>query len=337
MRAYVIPKDCRSLDQLRLVERPDPEPGPGQVLIRIRAASLNYRDHMIVTGDYFGMTAPRELTPCSDLGGEVIGVGAGVTRVKVGDRVTATFSQADPNGPASGPQGPLGLPHDGALAEQIVLHEDGVLPMPPGYSFEEAACLPCAGVTAWNTLMIAGRPIRPGDTVVALGTGGVSIWALQLAHAAGARVIITSSSDEKVERARALGASDGINYRNTPEWDQEVMRLTGGRGADCVIEVGGEGTLARSFRALAPRGKVGLIGVLAGSSQDLGIHTLMFKQGTLHGIMVGDRGLFEQLNRAVTADGIKPVIDGVFAFEDARTAFERQQSGAFMGKIVVTI
>ena len=337
MRAYVIPADCQSIDQLRLVEREAPQPGPGQVSIRIRAVSLNYRDQLIATGKYFGIPVTREIIPTSDGAGEVIDVGQGVTRFKVGDRVAGCFAQADPNGPASAPRAPLGLPLDGVLREQIVLHEDGVVAIPKSYSFEEAACLPCAGVTAWNTLMVAGKPIVPGDTVLALGAGGVSTWALQLAHAAGARVIVTSSSDEKIERAKGLGASDGINYRRHPQWDQEVMRLTEGRGVDCVIEVGGQGTLARSFRSLAFEGKVGLIGVLAGPSDDIATDAFMFKRGHLHGIMVGERPLFEALNKAVELNGIKPVIERVFAFNDAKAAFEQHRSGNFMGKVVIAV
>jgi NADPH:quinone reductase-like Zn-dependent oxidoreductase len=223
------------------------------------------------------------------------------------------------------------------LAERIVVHENGLVHMPPGYSFEEAACLPCAGVTAWNALMVAGRPIAPGARVLVLGTGGVSMWALQLGVAAGAEVLVTSSSDAKLERAAALGATHGINYRTTPDWDQEVLRLTEGQGVDCIIEVGGAGTLARSFRALAPGGKICLIGVLAGPSGDLRPETLMLKRGMLIGIMVGDRDLFEQLNRAVVQNRIKPVIDRVFPFEQARDAFAHQASGDFMGKIVIRI
>ena len=337
MRAYVIPADCQSIDQLHLVERAAPQPGPGQVSIRIRAVSLNYRDQLIATGKYFGMRVTRELIPTSDAAGEVIGVGAGVSRFKVGDRVASCFTQADPNGPASGPRAALGQPLDGVLREQIVLHEDGVVAIPKSYSFEQAACLPCAGVTAWNALMVAGKPIAPGDTVLVLGAGGVSIWALQLAHAAGARVIVTSSSDEKIERAKALGASDGINYRRHPQWDQEVMRLTEGRGVDCVVEVGGQGTLARSFRSLALDGKVGLIGVLAGPSDDIATDAFMFKRAHLHGIMVGDRPLFEALNKAVELNGIKPVIERVFPFAEAKAAFEQHRSGNFMGKVVIAV
>jgi NADPH:quinone reductase-like Zn-dependent oxidoreductase len=343
MRAYAIPKDSKSIDEMHLVERPDPVVGPGKVLIDIKAVSLNYRDIMIVEGHYFGRKAPHELVPGSDLAGVVASVGEGVTHFKPGDRVVACFSQADPNGLATGPQIGLGFPsqmsggyrNDGAFCERIVLHENGVLPIPEGYSFEEASCLPCAGVTAWNCLMFAGRPVRPGDTVLALGTGGVSIWALQIGVAAGARVIVTSSSDDKLARAKKLGASDGVNYKTHPDWDKEVMRLTGGRGADCVVEVGGQGTLVRSFRSLALYGKVGLIGALEGPTGDIDIHQLMFRRGTLHGIAVGDRPLFEQLNRAVVQHKIKPVIDRVFTFEQAHDALRHLRSGNFMGKVVI--
>lgn len=335
MRAYVIPKDSQSIDQMRLVERPDPVAGPGRVLIDIKAVSLNYRDIMISEGHYFGRKAPHELIPGSDLAGTIAAVGEGVTQFKAGDRVVACFSQARPDALATSAMTGLGFPNDGAFCERIVLHENGVLPIPDGYSFEDASCLPCAGVTAWNCLMVSGRAVRPGDTVLALGTGGVSVWALQIGVAAGARVIVTSSSDEKLARAKKLGASDGVNYKTYPEWDKEVMRLTGGRGADCVVEVGGNGTLGRSFRSLAMYGKVGLIGVLAGPNEDLDIHSMMFRRGTMHGIGVGDRALFEQLNRAVVQHRIKPVIDKVFKFEQAHDALRHLKSGNFMGKVVI--
>lgn len=345
MRAYTIPKDSSHIDQLKLAERPDPQVGPGKVLIAIKAVSLNYRDVMIVEGHYFGRKAPHEIVPGSDLAGVVEAVGEGVTQFKPGDRVVACFSQADPNGLATGPQIGLGFPgqmfagfrNDGAFAEKIVLHENGVLPIPGDYSFEEASCIPCAGVTAWNTLMVAGRPIRPGETVLVLGTGGVSIWALQIGVAAGARVIATSSSDEKLARAKALGASDGINYKTHPDWDKEVMKVTGGRGADCVVEVGGQGTLVRSFRSLAIHGKVGLIGALEGPTGDIDIHQLMFRRGTLHGISVGNREMFVDLNRALVRHGIKPVIDRVFPFAQLPDALRHMKSGNFMGKIVVAM
>jgi NADPH:quinone reductase-like Zn-dependent oxidoreductase len=335
MRAYVIPKDSKSIDAMRLVERPDPVVGEGRVLIDIRAVSLNYRDIMITEGHYFGRTAPRELIPGSDLAGTVLAVGKNVTQFKAGERVVACFSQASPEGVATGAMTGLGFPNDGAFCEKIVLHENGVLPIPDGYSFEEAACLPCAGVSAWNCLMASGRPVRPGDTVLALGTGGVSIWALQLAVAAGARVIVTSSSDDKLERAKALGAFGTVNYRTHPDWDKEVMRLTDGRGADCVVEVAGNTSLSRSLRSLAMWGKVGLIGWLGGTAGDVDLYNLMSRRGTLHGIAVGDRALFEQLNRAVVQHRVKPVIDKVFAFDRMHDALRHMKSGSFMGKVVV--
>lgn len=335
MRAYVIPKDSSSIDAMRLVERLEPEVGEGRVLIDIRAVSLNYRDLMITEGRYFGRTAPRELIPGSDLAGTIAAVGKNVTQFKVGDRVTACFSQADPNGVATGPTTGLGFPGDGVFCERIVLHENGVLPIPEGLSFEEAACLPCAGVTAWNCLMVSGRPVRPSDTVLALGTGGVSTWALQLGIAAGAQVIITSSSDEKLTRAKKLGAAGTVNYKTHPDWEKEVMRLTDGRGVDCVVEVGGNTSLSRSLRTLAMNGKVGLIGWLGGPAGDLDLYNLMARRGTIHGIGVGTRDMFIELNRAVARHKIRPVIDRVFKFEEAAQALHHLKSGSFMGKVVI--
>jgi NADPH:quinone reductase-like Zn-dependent oxidoreductase len=223
------------------------------------------------------------------------------------------------------------------LAEEVVLYENGLVHIPHGYSFEEAACLPCAAVTAWHALMRAGRATRPGDTVVVLGTGGVSTFALQFARAAGARVIATSSSDEKLQRARALGAAEGINYKTTPAWDQEMVRLTGGRGADCVVEVGGVGTLPKSMQAVGRGGKIALIGVLTGHGDGVNPYPLMFKGASLHGIFVGDRAMFEEMNRAIDANGIRPVIDRVYDLEHAIDAVKHAVSGAFVGKIVIRL
>lgn len=334
MRAYVMPTGCKGVDELKLIERPDPRPGPGQVLVRVRAASLNYRDQAAITGHYF-QQVERDTVPLSDGAGEVVAVGEGVMGLKVGDKVAGTFTQPDPAGPATGPSLPMGLPLDGMLAELVVMHEIGAIKLPAGYSFEEGACLPCAGVTAWNCLFGVGRPVKPGDTVLVLGSGGVSIWGLQLGKAAGCRVIATTSKDAKAQRLKALGASDVINYKTHEKWDEEVMRLTGGRGADCVVEVGGAGTLQRSMQALAQGGKIGLIGVLSQGTSNPG--TLMMKGGSLHGIFVGGRPLFEQLNAAIDANGVKPVIDKVFPFEKAADAWRHQQSGDFMGKVVIAV
>ena len=224
MRAWIVPTGCTSLDQLRLIDRPAPVPGPGDVVVRVRATSLNYRDQAVVAGQYFGGAVSRDLIPLSDGAGEVIATGAEVTRFQPGARVAGTFFQPGPQ-PAA-----LGSPLDGMLAEQVVLNEDGVVALPDHLSFEQGACLPCAAVTAWHTLFHAGRPIRAGDTVLVLGTGGVSIAALQFARAAGASVIATTSSDEKAARVKALGASEVVNYQRTPEWENEVRRLTAGRG-----------------------------------------------------------------------------------------------------------
>jgi NADPH:quinone reductase-like Zn-dependent oxidoreductase len=338
MRTYIVSKGSTGIESLRAVERPDPgPPGHGQVTVRVRAASLNYRDQAVLAGRYVGGALTHDTVPLSDGAGEIIAVGPAVTRVRVGDRVAGTFKQVDPSGPPGAAPTTLGSPLDGMLAEQVVLYESGVVPLPDGYSFEEAATLPCAAVTAWNALMVAGRPVRPGDTVLVLGTGGVSIFALQLARAAGARVIATSSSDAKLARLAALGVreGDGINYRRTPDWDQEVLRVTGGRGVDVVVETGGTGTLNKSFSSLATGGKVGLIGVM--TSGESNPYLLMRKQASLHGIFVGDRTMFEQLIAAINVSRIRPVIDRVFAFEEAAAAYRHQLTGDFIGKLVIRI
>lgn len=330
MRAWTVPAGSKSTDELRAVEQPAPAAGPRDVVVRVRATSLNYRDQAVVAGQYFGGAVSRDTVPMSDGAGEVIAVGAAVSRFKPGDRVAATFFQP------GAPPAALGSPLDGVLREQVALNEDGMVAIPDHLSYEEAACLPCAAVTAWNALFRSGRPTKAGDTVLVLGTGGVSIAALQLARAAGARVIATSSSDEKVERVKALGASDVINYRRTPEWEQEVRRLTSGRGVDCVVEIGGAGTLARSMRSLARGGKIALIGFLAGREGDTNPTPLMMTGSSLHGIFVGDREMFEEMNRAIIVNRITPVIDRVFPFDEAPAAYKFHASGAFVGKVVIT-
>jgi NADPH:quinone reductase-like Zn-dependent oxidoreductase len=278
------------------------------------------------------------LIPLSDGAGEVLAVGDGVSRFKPGDRVVGTFFQTWISGRP--PVGMVALgasPANGMLAEQVVLHEDGLVPVPTDMSLEEAATLPCAAVTAWHGLMVAGRPIKPGDTVLALGTGGVSIFALQFARAAGARVIITSSQDEKLDRARKMGAADVVNYKKSPEWGKAVLELTGGRGVDCVIEVGGAGTLSKSFQSVGFGGKVSLIGVLSGPQGDTSPHSLMFKAASLHGVFVGNRAMFEDMLVAMAINRIKPVIDRTFSFDEAQDAYRYQMEGKHFGKVVIKV
>jgi NADPH:quinone reductase-like Zn-dependent oxidoreductase len=337
MKVYEVEKGATSLAGLRLSERPDPKPGWHQVVIRVRATSLNYRDQMVVTGNYFGGPVARNLIPLSDGAGEVVAAGEGVTRFKTGDRVCGTFFQGWISGPMTERHPALGSPLDGTLAEYIALSEEGVVPMPKNLSFEEAATLPCAGLTAWNGLMVSGKPVRPGDTVLCLGTGGVSMAGVVFGKAAGARVIVTSSSDEKIQRARSLGAAGGVNYRTHPDWEKQVMELTGGRGADHILENGGAGSLNKSFEACAFGGKVALIGFLAGRQGDINPAILMMKAGTMIGIGVGSRAMFEEMNRAIEVNNMKPVVDKVFPFEQAADAFRCQSAGDFIGKVVIAV
>ena len=337
MRTYEIQSEGEGLERLRLTERPEPAPGPGQVRIRVRAASLNFRDQIILRGGYHTpMTRP--IVPLSDGAGEVVETGPGVTRVKVGDRVAGTFFQVWVDGRPPKGFASLGNPLDGMLTEQIVLHEDGVVILPDDMSFEEAATLPCAAVTAWHALWGIGRPLTAGQTVLIQGTGGVSIFALQFARMAGARVIATSSSDEKIARLKQLGAEHCINYRTTPDWETEVQRLTGG-GVDVVVEVGGAGTLPKSYAALGWGGKIGLIGVMTQAENPAQLNPIgmAFKSGNLHGVMVGSRRMFEEMLAAMTTGGVRPIVDRVFPFEDAGEAFRVASAGAFFGKVVIRI
>lgn len=335
MRAWEIPRF--GLDALALVERPDPEPGPGQAVVRMRAASLNYRDWLMLTGEY-NPRQPLPLVPCSDGAGEVEAVGPGVTRVKPGDRVMSLFSQAWLAGPPTRAKlsATLGGPLDGTLAERVALSADGLVHTPPYLSDVEAATLPCAGVTAWNALVTQGG-IAPGDVVVVQGTGGVSIFALQFGVLAGARVIVTSSSDEKLERARALGAWHTINYRTTPEWDRAVRDLTDRVGADHIVEVGGAGTLARSLRAIRVGGTISIIGVLTGRTAEVMLTPILMQNLRLQGVIVGSRETFETMTRAMAHHAMRPVVDRVFGFEEARDALAWLASGRHFGKVCIQI
>jgi NADPH:quinone reductase-like Zn-dependent oxidoreductase len=336
MKAYIIKKGSTSLDGLAMVVRDQPRPGPGQVLVRVRATTLNFRDLAVVTGNYFGGSVKRDLIPLSDGAGEVAEIGEGVTRFAVGNRVAGTFFQTWVDGRPPRMLAALGSPLDGMLAEYVVLHEDGLVAVPEHLGWEQAAALPCAGVTAWNALMVHDR-VRPGETVLLLGTGGVSILALQFARLAGARVIITSGSDEKLERARAMGADAGINYKRTPAWDAAVLEHTVGAGVDHVVEVGGAGTLARSINATGFGGQVSLIGVLSGREGDTSPHGLMLKSARMQGIFVGNRVMFEGMIRAITLNGVQPVVDRAFPFDEARQAFELMAAGGHFGKIAITL
>ncbi|WNG55439.1 NAD(P)-dependent alcohol dehydrogenase [Archangium gephyra] len=336
MKAYEI-RGGFGLDNLVYAERPDPEPGPMQVRVRVKATSLNYRDLMMVEGRY----NPRQklpLVPNSDGAGVVDAVGPGVTRVKVGDRVMGLFAQAWLAGePSRQVQGStLGGPQDGALADTMLLHEDGAIPTPTHLTDEEASTLPCAAVTAWSALVTQGG-IKAGDTVLLQGTGGVSIFALQIARMMGARVILTSSRDDKLERARALGAHEGINYVTTPDWDKTARTLTGGTGVDHVVEVGGAGTFEKSLRAVRLGGTVSVIGVLSGGAGAMALTPILMGNLRVQGVFVGHRQSFEALNRALTLHGVRPVVDRVFPFAETRAAFEHLKSGAHFGKVVIRV
>jgi NADPH:quinone reductase-like Zn-dependent oxidoreductase len=334
MKAYEI-RTGFGIDALTLCERPDPKPGVGQVILKMRAFSLNYRDLMVVKGLY----NPRlrlPMVPFSDGVGEVVECGEGVSTVKKGQRVTPIFMQRWLSGELTEAKArsALGGGPDGVLAELVVLKEEGVVPVPEHLSDEEAACLPCAGVTAWHALVAEGE-IKAGDTVLLQGTGGVSIFALQIAKLMGANPIITSSSDAKLERALGLGASLGINYQSTPEWDDKARAATGGRGVDHVVEVGGAGTLERSLRAVRLGGRISLIGVLTGNSGQVNPLPILMKNIRAQGIFVGSREMFEALNRAIALHKVRPVIDKVFEFADVKAALAHMESGSHFGKIAV--
>jgi len=325
-----------SIDNLVSSERPEPSPGNGQAVVKVRAVSLNYRDLLIVKGLY-NPKIPLPLVPFSDGSGDVVAVGEGVTRVKVGDRVAGIFMQTWLAGEVTEARAKsaLGGGTSGMLAEYVLLHEDGLVHVPVHLAYEEAATLPCAAVTAWHATIESS--LKPGESVLLLGTGGVSLFALQFALMTGARVIITSRSDEKLKRATDLGATDGINYQSVPDWGDRVRKLTNGTGVDLVVEVGGAGTLPQSLRAVRMGGRISLIGVLSGSEGEINPRSITMKKIRLQGIFVGSRDMFEAMNHAVSLHQIHPVIDRIFPFEDARDALRYMESGAHFGKICIKV
>ena len=322
----------------RLGERPAPQAGAGEVVIKMRAASLNFRD-VQVRRNIYGLPARVPLIPLSDGAGEVVEVGAGASRFQAGDRVAGAFAPGWVEGAPTPEKAASALGAgsvDGVLAEFIALPETGVVRVPNHLSFEEAATLPCAAVTAWFALFVGGS-LKAGETVLLQGTGGVSLFALQFAKAAGARVILTSSSDDKLARARELGADETINYRATPDWDARVLELTGGRGVDTVVEVGGPDTLNKSIQAVRVGGQISIIGVLTGTAAQVNIGAILGKQPRIQGVSVGSVAIFEEMNRAITQNQMRPVVDRVFPFEEARQALKYLESGQHFGKVVIGV
>ncbi|MEQ1922485.1 MAG: NAD(P)-dependent alcohol dehydrogenase [Pyrinomonadaceae bacterium] len=335
MKAYEI--EQFGIDNLRIVDRETPRPAAGEVLVKLHAASLNYREVMVVSGTY----NPRMKLPAipfSDGAGEVSEIGEGVSKWNVGDRVCSTVISGWINGGPTAETAKTAIGaggSDGVLSEYRVFGESSLVGVPNHLSFDEAATLPCAAVTAWNALVVSGN-IKAGDTVLTLGTGGVSIFAVQFAKLFGATVIATSSSDEKLEKVKALGGDHVINYRTVEDWEKNVLEMTDGRGVDHVVEVGGTGTLAKSVKAVRVGGHIALIGALDMAGEFNPIPVFM-KGIRVQGIFVGSRGMFENMNEKISDAGLQPVIDRTFAFDEAKEALRYMESESHFGKIVVKI
>ena len=335
MRAWVIEGEW-NLDHLHLTHRPEPRPGPRQVLLRMKAASLNYRDTYVIVRGYGSFTGNLPLVPVSDGVGEVIEVGAGVTRVKVGDRVCPNFCQTWIGGEPTLERlaTSLGGPIDGTMADLMCLPEEGVCQVPKHLSDEQAAGLPCAALTAWSAV-VTHDTLGPGSRVLVQGTGGVALFALQFAKLLGAHVTVISSSDAKLARARQLGADAGLNYATTPEWYKPAREISGGRGFDHIVELGGEKTLPQSLRCIRPGGTISMIGVLSGPALAAPLGLVVTRQVRLQGITVGNRDGFEAMLRAIDQHKVLPVVDKVFAFEQLKDALAHLKSGAQFGKICI--
>jgi NADPH:quinone reductase-like Zn-dependent oxidoreductase len=335
MRVFQIQGDW-GMDHLQLATRPDPRPGPGQVLLRMKAASLNYRDLVVPNRGYGSFTGNLPLIPISDGVGEVVEIGSGVARVKVGDRVCPCFHQGWTAGEPSLERltQTLGGPIDGTMADLMCLSENGVAKVPAHLSDEEAAALPCAALTAWSAIVTYDE-LRPGSRVLVQGTGGVALFALQFAKLLGAHVTVISSSDAKLARAKQLGADAGINYTAAPEWSKPAREASGGAGFDHIVELGGEKTLPQSLRCIRPGGTISMIGVLSGAALSAPLGLVVTRQVRLQGITVGHRDGFEAMLRAVDQHKVKPVLDRTFAFAQLKEAMAYLKSGAHFGKIVI--
>lgn len=339
MRALEL-QNSQSLENLHLTDRPMPRPGPKDVIVGMKAATLNYRDIIYLTGMMsYGADFPLPLAPLSDGAGIIVETGKEVTRVKKGDRVCPLFYQEWFAGPISRrvAESTLVGPHyEGIAQEYVKLSEEGVALVPPHLTDMEAAALPCAGLTAWNAVVTRGK-VKPGDKVLVQGTGGVSLFALQFAKAAGAEVIVTSSSDEKLDRAKALGADHTLNYRKQPNWAGEALAITGGEGVDIVVEVGGGETFQQSLFAIRPNGFIGFVGFISGPSADILLALINAQSARIEGISIGNRQEFEAMARAMAANGLRPLIDSTYELTDFRAAFEALQAQQHMGKIGLTI
>jgi len=335
MKVFEIRGDW-GFDHLQLGTRADPRPGPGEVLLRMKAASLNYRDLVVPNRGYGAFTGNLPLIPLSDGVGDVVEVGAGVTRVKAGDRVCPCFHQSWIGGPPDLERltRTLGGPVDGTMAGLMCLPAEGVVKAPAHLTDEQAATLPCAALTAWSAL-VTYDSLAPGSRVLVQGTGGVALFALAFARLLGCHVTVISSSDEKLARAKAMGADVGINYTSTPEWSKATREVTGGRGFDHIVELGGEKTLPQSLRAIRPGGTISMIGVLSGSALAAPLGHVVTRQVRLQGITVGSRDGFEAMMRAIDQHRVVPVVDQVFAFEQLKEAMESLKRGAHFGKICI--
>lgn len=335
MKAYQI-QEPFGIDSLTLVERPEPQPGPGQVLVRIRAVSLNYRDLLVIKG-VWRPAAPR--IPVSDGMGEVVAVGDGVTRIRTGDRVAGIFLPGWIDGevtPAKLRVPSLGgVAADGTLAEYVSFGEEAVVQVPEHLSDEQAATLPLAGVTAWHAVRRCG--VQKGESVLVQGTGGVSLFALQFAQMAGARVLVTSSSDEKLRRAGGLGAVHGINYKRSPNWDERVLEITEDRGVDHVVEVVGAENLTRSLNAVRMSGSISVVGLLGGTRAQIETFGFVEKNVRLNGIYIGSREMFEEMNQAISEHRLEPVVDRVFGFDEAPAALRYLETGSHFGKVCIRL